>query len=493
MHTKRSFLFLCQTPSPSPIHASLSVFALPPPQDQEPRQHISIMQRAQGSNPGMGESSVGKSSHNNAPTLHYMRGIFSTSRPFFGSGVGSGVPSTITPTSSNGPLLSRQTLDAPSTITSSRTSNANGHASSFFARNPEFTANNSSRIASTMPENAQSSSRNSVSEDSPRKYLRTLSTMQPAVGLRPLGLTKVLPINKTPTKPLPSTSTNYPPRPSATTKPFTPVVRPEPIATTPNNTGSTPLDTHGALFGDILNGHAHGSGDSSSNLKETNDQLRKSVGSSALDFARKSLMHHATTAPQEAIRRVTRVAADSHGAPSITDLMTAPDVDVEDPEAMARDEHRQSFARPDEQFTFESTPLPAQETENVRQEISHSHGILDLSQPEPRSRSRNSFLSPVNETQNNPTPSTSAGVSSASRFSASRNGITPTEVSAHTISVVTVVLRKSDSRKLIPSNILDDNRMHTLQHLLRVQVGHRTLLIKFSASMSGSHYALAGT
>ncbi|KAG0013106.1 hypothetical protein BGZ82_002298, partial [Podila clonocystis] len=111
--------------------------------------------------------------------------------------------------------------------------------------------------------------------------------------------------------------------------------------------------------------------DSSSSLKETNDQLRKSVGSSALDFARKSLMHHATTAPQEAIRRVTRVVEGSRGAPSITDLMTAPDVDVEDPiEAMARDEHRQSFARPDEQFTFESAPLPAQETENVRQEIS---------------------------------------------------------------------------------------------------------------------------
>ncbi|KAG0090604.1 hypothetical protein BGZ92_002623, partial [Podila epicladia] len=211
--------------------------------------------------------------------------------------------------------------------------------------------------------------------------------MQPTVGLRPWGLTKVLPINKTPTKPPPSTSTNYPPRTSATTKPSTPVVRPEPITTTPNNAGSTALDAH-ETFGNILNGHMHGSVDSSSNLKETKHQLRKSVGSSALDFARKSLMHHATTAPQEAIRRVTRVAADSHGAPSITDLMTAPDVDVENPETTARDEHRQSFARPDEQFTFEYTPLPARETENVRQEISHSHGVLDLSQPEPRSRSR---------------------------------------------------------------------------------------------------------
>ncbi|KAF9369987.1 hypothetical protein CPC16_004039, partial [Podila verticillata] len=96
----------------------------------------------------------------------------------------------------------------------------------------------------------------------------------------------------------------------------------------------------------------HGSG-ASSNLTDTNDQLRKSVGSSALDFARKSLMQHATTTPQEAIRRVSRVAADSHGTPSIADLMTAPDVDVEDPiETMAKDKHRKSFARPNEQFTF---------------------------------------------------------------------------------------------------------------------------------------------
>lgn len=359
------------------------------------------------------------------------------SRPLFGSGVGSGAPSTFTPTSSNGPLLSRQTLGALSTITSSRTSNANGRASSFSARNPEFTTNSPSRIASTTLANAQPSPRNPVSEEPPRKYLRALSTMQSAVGVRPLGLTKVLPINKTPTKPPPSATTNYHPRLSATTKPFTPLVRSELIATTPNNTGSTaPLDTPGTFSSDFLNGRTHGS-----NLKETNDQLRKSVGSSALDFARKSLMYHATTAPQEAIRRVTRVAEDSHGAASITELMTAPDVDVEDPiEAMARDEHRQSFARLNEQFTFESTPLPAQETENARQEISHSHGVLDFSRPEPRSSSRSSFLSPVNEAQNYSTPSTSAGIYSASRLSVSRNRNTLIEVGAQTVDEVRSVL-----------------------------------------------------
>ncbi|KAG0331288.1 hypothetical protein BG004_001733, partial [Podila humilis] len=80
-------------------------------------------------------------------------------------------------------------------------------------------------------------------------------------------------------------------------------------------------------------------------------------------------MQHATSAPQDALRKVGQVVTGSHGPLSLTELMLAPDVDDKYPPETeggagfgagnSDKQPRKSFAKPDAQFTFESTPLPS--------------------------------------------------------------------------------------------------------------------------------------
>ncbi|KAF9195118.1 hypothetical protein BGZ51_004545 [Haplosporangium sp. Z 767] len=111
------------------------------------------------------------------------------------------------------------------------------------------------------------------------------------------------------------------------------------------------------------------------------EMSRKSFGASTMDFARRSIMNHATASPQSAFMKVNKVAAESHGRPSLLELLTASDMGDDE---VARSQQqtsqmlsevapkmtttetesirksiRESFAKPDTPFTFESTPLPS--------------------------------------------------------------------------------------------------------------------------------------
>ncbi|KAG0216620.1 hypothetical protein BGX31_000538 [Mortierella sp. GBA43] len=57
---------------------------------------------------------------------------------------------------------------------------------------------------------------------------------------------------------------------------------------------------------------------------------RKALGTSVMDFARKSIMKHATTQPQTAIKNISRIVTESQGQPSLTDLLTATDANDDD-------------------------------------------------------------------------------------------------------------------------------------------------------------------
>ncbi|KAG0249067.1 hypothetical protein BG011_009622 [Mortierella polycephala] len=111
------------------------------------------------------------------------------------------------------------------------------------------------------------------------------------------------------------------------------------------------------------------------------EMSRKSFGASTMDFARRSIMHHATASPQSAFMKVNRVAAESHGKPSLLELLTASDMGDDEvtrsqqqtsqmlseaaPKTTraetesSRKSMRESFAKPDTPFTFESMPLPS--------------------------------------------------------------------------------------------------------------------------------------
>ncbi|KAF9118405.1 hypothetical protein BGW39_001214 [Mortierella sp. 14UC] len=89
--------------------------------------------------------------------------------------------------------------------------------------------------------------------------------------------------------------------------------------------------------------------------------LRKSLRTTAMDIARKSIMQHAAASPRKAFLKVSEVAARSHGEPSLHDLLAASETDDNDysgPSRPVKPVATQSFAHPDTPFTFESTPLP---------------------------------------------------------------------------------------------------------------------------------------
>ncbi|KAF9158187.1 hypothetical protein BGX20_003519, partial [Mortierella sp. AD010] len=110
--------------------------------------------------------------------------------------------------------------------------------------------------------------------------------------------------------------------------------------------------------------------DESSNTEST-DNLhlpRTSLSSSTMDFARRSIMQHATASPKAAVRKINKVTADSNGNPSLTDLLAASEADenIDSNPYPSEESSRQSFAKPDTPFTFESTPLPSLDTNTRR-------------------------------------------------------------------------------------------------------------------------------
>ncbi|KAG0290100.1 hypothetical protein BGZ98_003592, partial [Dissophora globulifera] len=115
------------------------------------------------------------------------------------------------------------------------------------------------------------------------------------------------------------------------------------------------------------------SADESSDVDHGVDSSRRHKGSSFMEYARKSLMQHPTASPRAAIRKISKVAAESHGRPTLTDLLSASDAeDVIDSRQQQQQRQQkqqqqqqptmemtqQSFAKPDTPFTFESTFLP---------------------------------------------------------------------------------------------------------------------------------------
>ncbi|KAG0011423.1 hypothetical protein BGZ80_000701 [Entomortierella chlamydospora] len=106
--------------------------------------------------------------------------------------------------------------------------------------------------------------------------------------------------------------------------------------------------------------------DENSNAEST-DNLhlpRTSLSSSTMDFARRSIMQHATASPKAAVRKINKVTADSNGNPSLTDLLAASEAEenIDSNPYPSEESSRQSFAKPDTSFTFESTPLPSLDT-----------------------------------------------------------------------------------------------------------------------------------
>ncbi|KAG0278566.1 hypothetical protein BGZ95_003703 [Linnemannia exigua] len=108
------------------------------------------------------------------------------------------------------------------------------------------------------------------------------------------------------------------------------------------------------------------------------DTLRKSLGTTAMDIARKSIMQHSAASPRKAFLKVSEVAARSHGEPSLHDLLAASETDNNDysmPRRPIQVTTTQSFAHPDTPFTFESTPLPLLNPTTAPQEPNIQHRL----------------------------------------------------------------------------------------------------------------------
>ncbi|KAF9326628.1 hypothetical protein BGZ91_001847 [Linnemannia elongata] len=105
--------------------------------------------------------------------------------------------------------------------------------------------------------------------------------------------------------------------------------------------------------------------------------LKKSLRTTAMDIARKSIMHHADASPRKTFLKVSEVAARSHGEPSLHDLLAATERNDDGESGLnrpAKAETTHSFGHPDTPFTFESTPLPPLNPTTAPQEPRIQHG-----------------------------------------------------------------------------------------------------------------------
>ncbi|KAG0199133.1 hypothetical protein BGX28_007542 [Mortierella sp. GBA30] len=122
---------------------------------------------------------------------------------------------------------------------------------------------------------------------------------------------------------------------------------------------------------DIINSTDEESSDAE--RRSTIQLSRKALAASAMEFARKSIMQRASKSPEAAFRKVQRVANDNSRIPSLNDLLMASDADEDVEEghmrAMSPAQQREtepSFAPADTPFTFESTPLPITDADDIR-------------------------------------------------------------------------------------------------------------------------------
>ncbi|KAK3830154.1 MAG: hypothetical protein JOS17DRAFT_775499 [Linnemannia elongata] len=107
------------------------------------------------------------------------------------------------------------------------------------------------------------------------------------------------------------------------------------------------------------------------------DILKKSLRTTAMDIARKSIMHHADASPRKTFLRVSEVAARSHGDLSLHDLLAATEKNDDGESRLnrpAKAETTHSFGHPDTPFTFESTPLPPLNPTTAPQKPRIRHG-----------------------------------------------------------------------------------------------------------------------
>ncbi|KAF9133157.1 hypothetical protein BGX30_012399 [Mortierella sp. GBA39] len=108
------------------------------------------------------------------------------------------------------------------------------------------------------------------------------------------------------------------------------------------------------------------------------DILKKSLRTTAMDIARKSIMHHADASPRKTFLKVSEVAARSHGEPSLHDLLAATEKNDDGGSTLnrpAKAETTHTFGHPDTPFTFESTPLPPLNLTTASQEPRIRHGF----------------------------------------------------------------------------------------------------------------------
>ncbi|KAF9359913.1 hypothetical protein BGX34_008071 [Mortierella sp. NVP85] len=106
----------------------------------------------------------------------------------------------------------------------------------------------------------------------------------------------------------------------------------------------------------------------------------KALGASIMAFARRSIMQHATTSPNTALKRISRVVAESNGRPSLTDLLTATDSKGAPQQPLQRPASglgQKNAEVPKASFTFESAPLPSRNP-STSHELDSRHDILDV-------------------------------------------------------------------------------------------------------------------
>ncbi|KAF8933727.1 hypothetical protein BGZ47_010742 [Haplosporangium gracile] len=110
------------------------------------------------------------------------------------------------------------------------------------------------------------------------------------------------------------------------------------------------------------------------------DTLKKSLRTTTMDIARKSIMQHADVSPRKTFLKVSEVAARSHGEPSLHDLLVASETDDDIESRLHRPAKAvatHNFGHPDTPFTFESTPLPPLNPTTAPQEPYIHHDFVD--------------------------------------------------------------------------------------------------------------------
>ncbi|KAG0061077.1 hypothetical protein BGZ89_011761 [Linnemannia elongata] len=254
--------------------------------------------------------------------------------------------------SSKKALVSLSTLATAKVSTTTSTTSANSYRFSFGdASDNPFLEQPPRKLFNDAAPNAISSTPQPPQE----------ATSKPQEPTRPQGLvlTRVLPINS-PARISAATSTQVL-RDSSTTNKLWPKTDYDKFLS------RSTAQRHGPDVADESERDAEGMG----------AFLKKSLRTTAMDIARKSIMHHADASPRKTFLKVSEVAARSHGEPSLHDLLAATERNDDGESGLnrpAKAETTHSFGHPDTPFTFESTPLPPLNPTTAPQEPRIQHG-----------------------------------------------------------------------------------------------------------------------